>query len=211
MCPHRYRVTPNKQEIDPGGKLSRDISNCACGKASNPMLFDEILALSAQKKSGLILCKRYHAEFVGPGASIGTPQTEGYKAIITICSPDLVKVNSYQERQQAYKIRIQWMRWQTQIINRSKDPFVRIERLLSCFEEFFGREAIAQLPNDVLGLLIGVLPQTIERFRQQNHLPETGWGNLVSCWKTLYLDALAVREAIALQDIPCQSCLSKHV
>ena len=192
MCPNSYGVTPNKLETDIGSKLSRDISRSDRGNASAILPSKEILALSQHKKSGLILCKRFHSEFIGPGAAVGTPQAEGYKAVITICSPKLVEIDTYQERQRAYKTRIQWMRWQQQITKCSNDPIACVERLLSCFEAFFGLEAIAQLPSQAIARLIGVFPETVERFRQDRNLIADNGGSAVTCWETLCLDAANV-------------------
>ena len=127
-----------------------------------------ILAVSEQKKCGLILCKAYHADFAGPGAAVGSPVEQGYNVIIAIGEPDLIPVQTAEERQKAYSRRIQWMRWLEKITN-YPDPALRVEKLLSGFEAFFSRQVVMELPDEVLALLIGVLPQTVNSVRLQHY------------------------------------------
>ncbi len=70
-----------------------------------------LLAISEHKRSGLILCKPYRAEFAGPGAAVGTLVDQGCTAIIAIGSPEIIEIQTHEERQQAYGRRIQWIRW----------------------------------------------------------------------------------------------------
>lgn len=132
---------------------------------------EQLLAISEQKKSGLILCKQYHAEFAGPGAAINCLTEPNYRAVIAIGSPQLVPLSTPEERRRAYGRRIQWGRWLHKILEHP-DPFIRAEKLLSGFEEFFGRQVVVGLPSEVLALLAGVFSGTIETVRAQ-HWRET--------------------------------------
>jgi hypothetical protein len=123
-----------------------------------------LLAISQQKKSGLILCKAYHAEFAGPGAAIGSSAEEQYTAVIAIGSPEIIEVTTHEERQSAYSRRIGWIRWLQKIVD-NPDPIQRTEKLFSSFEEFFGRQILLDLPNEILAMLAGVLPETVARAR----------------------------------------------
>lgn len=120
-----------------------------------------LLAVSEQKKSGLILCKEYHAEFAGPGAAICSPVERGYQTIIAIGSPELIPVVTPEERQRAYSRRIQWARWLQKIVEQP-DPVVRAEKILAGFEAFFGGQVATKLPLEAVALLVGVLPQTLQ-------------------------------------------------
>ncbi len=130
-----------------------------------------LLALGGQKRSGLILCKPHYAEFVGPGSAICNPIGANYTKIIVIGSPEFVEVTSYDARQQAYSRRIQWVRWLQRIVAEA-DPIQRADQLLSGFEEFFGSDVLAGIPNDALALLAGVLPTTIATQRVCCHSAE---------------------------------------
>lgn len=126
----------------------------------------QLLAVGEQKRSGLILCKPFYAEFAGPGAAISNLLQSDYSTIIAIGSPELVEVVTHEERQKAYSRRIQWVRWLHKIVAQP-EPTHRAEKLLAGFEEFFGCEILAGIPDVTLSLLAGVLPQTISTARAQ--------------------------------------------
>jgi hypothetical protein len=128
---------------------------------------DQLLAISEHKKSGLILCKEFHAEFAGPGAAVNCLAETAYRAVIAIGSPELMPVTIPEERHRAFGRRIQWGRWLQRILEHP-EPLVRAEKLLTGFEEFFGRQVVVSLPAEVFALLAGVLPGTIEVVRTQH-------------------------------------------
>lgn len=162
---------------------SKPVSHC------NP-----ILAVSEQKKCGLILCKTYHADFAGPGAAVGSPVEQGYNVVIAIGSPELIPVETYEDRYKAYGRRIQWMRWLERITN-YPDPSVRVEKLLAGFEAFFSRQVVIELPDEVLALLVGVLPQTVNAVRSQQYgYWYTHHKKQASSWKQLPKQALVSRS-----------------
>lgn len=130
--------------------------------------FDRLLAVGETKRGGLILCKSHYAEFAGPGAAIACPTASGYLFIIMIGDLDLVEVISFTDRQRAYSRRIQWVRWLQKIVFHA-DPIQRAEKLFLGFEEFFSGRVVSQIPDEILALLAGVLPQTIAAVRSQNH------------------------------------------
>jgi hypothetical protein len=128
---------------------------------------ESLLAISEHKKSGLILCKQYHAEFAGPGAAVNCTVEPAYRAVIAIGSPELISTHTFEERRRAYGRRIQWGRWLQKIVEHP-DPMIRAEKLLAGFEEFFGRQVVIGLPSEVLALLAGVFPGTVEQVRAQH-------------------------------------------
>lgn len=145
------------------------ISHSSDAKAlENSVPVPRLLAVGEQKRSGLILCKEHYAEFAGPGAAINCPTEQGYTLILAIGSPEIIHVETHEERQKAYGRRIQWVRWLHKIVSYS-DPLQRAEKLLAGFEEFFGSEILARIPVEVLSLLAGVLPQTIAMAQSQTH------------------------------------------
>ena len=130
--------------------------------ASDPSL----LMVGTRKKSGLILCNEFNAEFAGPGAALGSPIEQPYKAIIAIGSPDIETATNSHDRSRAYGLRIQWGRWLYTIADHA-DPIVRVEKLVAGFEGFFGRAVVMSLPSEVMALLVGVLPSTVEQVKQR--------------------------------------------
>ncbi len=127
-----------------------------------------LLRVGEQKKSGLILCKEFHAEFAGPGAALCSPAEQPYKAIIAIGSPDIGAASNTIDRSRAYGLRIQWSRWLYRIADQ-ENPIDRVEKLLAGLEGFFGRSVVISLPNEVLALLVGVLPSTVEQVKENYH------------------------------------------
>ena len=126
-----------------------------------------LFAVGEQKRSGLILCKSYYAEFAGPGAAIGNLTSQEYVAVIAIGAPEIEEMMTHEDRQKAYSRRIQWIRWLNKIVS-GESSVERVEQLFSGFGEFFGNEILAEIPDEVLALLASVLPQTICSFRSQN-------------------------------------------
>jgi len=127
-----------------------------------------LLMVGEQKKSGLILCKEFHAEFVGPGAVLCSPVEQPYKAVIAIGSPDIMATSNTMDRSRAYGLRIQWSRWLYRIADQD-NPIDRVEKLLAGLEGFFGRSVVMSLPSEVLALLVGVLPHTVEQVKENYH------------------------------------------
>ncbi len=119
-----------------------------------------LLAVSECKKSALILCKAFHAEFAGPGAAVSLAVEENYEAVLAIGSPSLVEVVTPEARQVAYSRRIQWLRW-LQKIAELPQPASRAEKLLSSFAAFFGSQIAVDIPNELMAMLVGVMPHTI--------------------------------------------------
>ena len=124
-----------------------------------------LLMVGEQKKSGLILCKEFHAEFAGPGAALCSPAEQPYKAVIAIGSPDITATNNTIDRSRAYGLRIQWSRWLYRIADQ-ENPIDRVEKLLAGLEGFFGRSVVMSLPIEVLALLVGVLPHTVNQVKE---------------------------------------------
>ena len=59
-----------------------------------------LMAIAPESKGGLILCKRYHAELVGPGAAVGGILDVDCTQVITIGTIFLNELRSYPESQQ---------------------------------------------------------------------------------------------------------------
>jgi hypothetical protein len=130
----------------------------------------QLVAVGEHKRSGLIICKAHHAEFAGPGAIVGSPVEQACVSIIAIGAPEMMPVVTSKQRQTAYSRRIQWIRW-LQKITEHADATQRAEKLFASFEEFFGASALMALSDEVLALLIGVMPLTIAAVRSHYTWP----------------------------------------
>ncbi len=124
----------------------------------------ELLIVNPRRKNGLILYKKYHAEFAGPGAIIGGEFDLGVTNVLAVGGISLVSPQNSQEKKQAYKMRRQWVRLTKQIID-NPQPTERAQVILNQFEHWFDVATVADLPDEAFALLVGVLPQTIRKVR----------------------------------------------
>ncbi|MDJ1169882.1 hypothetical protein PMG71_10630 [Roseofilum sp. BLCC_M154] len=145
-----------------------------------------VFAISPQKKSALILCTDYYAEFLGPGAAI-TSHEQGQE-LVFIGSPELLPITNRQEYHRAYSMRLQWMRWLHKLTRFSPNPFCRTEKLLSSLEAFFGQEIVQEINSQVLAQLIGVLPQTVTQVRNSRYFTSETYLKGVSYWRQINFD-----------------------
>ncbi len=125
----------------------------------------EVFIVNSRRRNGLILFKRYHAEFAGPGAAVGGDYDCDCQKALPIGNLSLLTPESYEERQKAYLIRRQWIRLIKQITE-SPVPQQRVQKILDQFEQYFPPEMVVNLPDFAFALLVGVLPQTAGMVRR---------------------------------------------
>lgn len=124
----------------------------------------ELLIVNPKRKNGLILYKRYHAEFAGPGAIVGGWFDTDVVDIIPVGNISAIAPKTAKERIDAYLIRRQWVRLIKQITD-NPIPLERAQLILNQFENWFDARTAAELPDVAFASLVGVLPQTIARSR----------------------------------------------
>lgn len=125
-----------------------------------PLDIDELLVVNSRRRNGLILYKRYHAEFAGPGAAIGGEIDRDCQLALPLGNFSLLSAESADDRQRAYALRRQWSRL-IRKITEAPVPLQRAQQILTQFEYYFDAQTMAQLPDEALALLVGVLPSTI--------------------------------------------------
>ncbi|WP_013325121.1 hypothetical protein [Gloeothece verrucosa] len=126
----------------------------------------QLLVVNPRRKNGIILYKRYHAEFAGPGAVIGSVFDLDVVQVIPVGKLSLVTPQTPQEKINAYLIRRQWVRLTKQITD-NPVPLQRAQVILNQFENWFDADTAAKLPDEAFALLVGVLPQTIKKIRHE--------------------------------------------
>lgn len=127
----------------------------------------KLLLVDSRRRNGLILIKRFHAEFAGPGAAIGGAFDLDSQQAIPVGDFCLVYPQSPQERQKAFGIRRHWVRL-TEQLTAKPEALERAQMILTQFEQYFDAETVAKIPDRALALLIGVFPQTIRSARQSD-------------------------------------------
>lgn len=120
----------------------------------------QLLIVNSRKRNGLILYKRYHAEFAGPGAAVGGSFDKDCQRALPVGDFSLVSPESTNDRQRAYLTRRQWIKLTKQITD-NPVPLQRAQKIIEQFEQFFGSKTVAQLPDEAFALLVGVFPETI--------------------------------------------------
>lgn len=126
----------------------------------------ELLVVNSRRKNGLILGKRFHAEFAGPGAAIGGALDLDCEWLLPIGNLSWVLPESGEEEEKAFLIRRQWVKLITRLFTEGSTPLERAANVLDHFEGYFDLETIQQLPSEAWALLIGVFPQTVDLARQ---------------------------------------------
>ena len=124
----------------------------------------KLLIVNPRRKNGLIVYKKYHAEFVGPGAIVGGQFDTNVVDVIAVGKLSLITPETSEQRRQAYKMRRQWVKLTKQITD-NPVPTERARVILNQFEHWFDAETVARLPDEAFAMLVGVLPQTIAKVR----------------------------------------------
>lgn len=125
---------------------------------------EKLLIVNPRRKNGLIVYKKYHAEFVGPGAIVGGQFDTNIVDVIAVGKLSLITPETSEQRRQAYKMRRQWVKLTKQITD-NPVPTERARVILNQFEHWFDAETVTKLPDDAFAMLVGVLPQTIAKVR----------------------------------------------
>lgn len=124
----------------------------------------ELLIVDSHRRNGLIIYKRYHAEFAGPGSVVGGLFDLDCQQVLPVGDLSLILPKASDERQRAYLIRRQWVRLTGQITN-NPVPSQRAQMILNQFDQYFDPETITKLPDEAFALLVGVLPHTVRKVR----------------------------------------------
>ena len=125
----------------------------------------QLLMVDCRRRNGLILIKRFHAEFAGPGAAVGGAFDVDSVRAVPVGDFCLVCPQSPEEKQKAFEIRRHWVRL-TEQLTAKPVALERAQMILTQFEQYFDGETVAQIPDEALALLVGVFPQTIRAARQ---------------------------------------------
>ena len=127
----------------------------------------QLLVVNPKKKNGLIIYKRYHAEFAGPGAVVGSYFDLDVVGVLAVGNLSLICPKTSQDRVSAYLLRRQWIRLLKQITD-NPEPLQRAETIINQFRNWFDEETSEKLPNEAFARLVGVLPETVRRAREGN-------------------------------------------
>lgn len=125
----------------------------------------KLMIVNARKRNGLILYKEFHAEFAGPGSAVGGSFDISCQRVLPVGNFSLLEPESDEDRQKAYLIRRQWIRF-TKQVTEEPQPTQRAQKILTQFEAFFDAQTVSQMPDEAFARLVGVLPQTVHMVRR---------------------------------------------
>lgn len=130
----------------------------------NQLKSGQLFRVSGRRGNAIIIVHRHHAELAGPGAAIGGVFDIDCRRVIPVGHSGLVYPESRSERQKAYTLRQKWMGF-TQHAMTSWVPLQRAKNLVILLYKYFDQQSVAQLPDEVLAQLVGVLPKTMAMAR----------------------------------------------
>ena len=122
--------------------------------------------VNSRRRNGLIVLRKFHAEFAGPGAAVGGDLDDDIVKLIPIGNLSLLEPSSHEAHQSAIKIRLQWIRL-TQDFTDQPSPDDRARKILEQFKTYFDQSTVDTVPDEAFALLVGVFPQTIRRARSE--------------------------------------------
>lgn len=130
----------------------------------------QLLAIDSRHRGGLIICKRHHAEFAGPGSAVGGVCDIDCGRVIPIGDLALIHPESFPERQKAFAMRQKWFGLTLKVME-TQVPLKRAGAILYLLDKYFGSECVRPLPDEIIGQLVGVLPKTVKIARQARATP----------------------------------------
>ena len=126
----------------------------------NQLNSDKLWVVNSRRRNGIIIYKKFHAEFAGPGSAVGGLFDKGCQQVIPLGNLSLVPSTSHEEQQKALRIRLQWIRL-TQNFTDKPIPVERAQMILEQFKTYFGQQIVDHVPDEAFAMLVGVFPFTI--------------------------------------------------
>jgi hypothetical protein len=125
----------------------------------------QFLSLTNDCRGGIILQKRFYADFAGPGAAVGSSFDVDCTSVYVIGAVKFCALSIYSERQQAFKKRMAYCD-HLQEITRLEVPLKRAFQMLDQLYHWVGAEEAQKIPNELVAMLAGLLPKTVELARK---------------------------------------------
>lgn len=122
--------------------------------------------VNSRRRNGIVLYKKFHAEFAGPGAAVGGALDANCDRITALGNLSLVEPKSYEDQQKAIRIRLQWVRL-TQNFTDKPIPLERAQMILEQFKTYFDESIVDSVPDEAFSMLVGVFPHTVREARRK--------------------------------------------
>lgn len=122
--------------------------------------------VNSRRRNGIVVYKKFHAEFAGPGAAVGGTLDANCDRITALGNLSLIEPKSYEDQQKAIRIRLQWVRL-TQNFTDKPIPIERAQMILEQFKTYFDQSIVDSVPDEAFSKLVGVFPRTVRQARRR--------------------------------------------
>lgn len=125
----------------------------------------QFLSLTSDCQGGIILQKRFYADFAGPGAAVGSSFDVDCTSVYVIGTVKFCASSIYSERQQAFEKRMAYS-MRLQEIAGLEVPSQRAFWILDQLYHWVGSQETQKIPDELVAMLAGLLPKTVELARE---------------------------------------------
>jgi hypothetical protein len=126
----------------------------------------QFLRLSPNCRGGLILQKPFYADFVGPGALVGSSIDVNCTSVYVIGTVEFDVPTTDAERQRAFQKRMAYSQ-RLQDISGVEAPLRRSFFILKQLFHWVGVQETHKIPDELVAQLAGLLTQTVKLARQK--------------------------------------------
>ncbi|MDJ0706682.1 MAG: hypothetical protein QNJ46_25710 [Leptolyngbyaceae cyanobacterium MO_188.B28] len=150
-------IVPYRQTISASQSVSQLLE---ADQILNQLNSDQLWVVNSRRRNGIIIYKKFHAEFAGPGAAVGGLFDKTCQKVIPLGNLSLVPSTSHEDQQKALRIRLQWIRL-TQNFTDKPVPLERAQMILEQFKNYFDQQIVDHIPDEAFAMLVGVFPFTV--------------------------------------------------
>lgn len=120
----------------------------------------QLLSIVNHRQTGIILQKKYYAEYIGPGAAVGGQLDSECISIYMLGDVKYSIPDTNELRHRAFQQRMKNIE-KLQEICEINSPIHRGIAVLEMLIQQFSLEEVQTIPNNLVAMLIGVVPATI--------------------------------------------------
>jgi hypothetical protein len=126
----------------------------------------QFLCLSPECQGGLILQKPFYADFVGPGALVGSSIDVNCTSVYVIGTVEFDVPTTNAERQRAFQKRMAYSQ-RLQDISGVEAPLRRSFFILKQLSHWVGTQETHKIPDELVARLAGLLTRTVKLARKK--------------------------------------------
>ncbi|MEQ8963821.1 MAG: hypothetical protein RLP02_38940 [Coleofasciculus sp. C2-GNP5-27] len=150
---------------EPSGYSSTD-SSCP-SVPLNLLKSGQLLMITPDCRGALIIQKRFYADFVGPGAAVGSSFDVDCTSVYVIGEVEFYAPTTYTERQQAFQKRREYCETLQSMVM-IPTPLDRAATILHQLSLWLDVNVISEIPSGLIAQLAGVLTKTVTIIRRQH-------------------------------------------